>query len=564
MGKQSTDRDIEKLNDIYDLIWVDTERAWAEAQAAVEKYKGKKLTYSSARAQMLFYIIAIMVRSPLVKQIDAFAIKAFFEENNFIEEASLLTLRMTWYIMQSEDIDMGNSLDAEYEKKYAAQAPLEQKVMRISLKANFNMMRELNKTAQIELALAAEDLLRATPGDSAWYRVSMAQVLQIKAEALSHSGDMDLVRSVMDEATALVDVPGTSPYLGFSTYYFQGNVAAVAGLNEEALKSYYLLEGRYAGRSFYDSLLIYVYIQIFKQLNEIFSKQATRREELIVEQSKYLTLAKSLAAANNRPYMINYLLLSEARLMRATRQYSKAILLLARVLPYFARSNYNNHVIDIWEEAYHTYRGWADSEKSYTLYRKAAKALINVTSLTHKYNQAEGKEKLDAIINKYELQKKELSEKLLHQKMDAMNKEMQLTAINLHEKVKVLDELKDYVKSLKKKGQETNQLINAIAKKIDTVILTEQDKSTLLRKIEETNNEFFKILSEKFPSLSSLEIRMCGMLKTGMTNKELAKLYGQSERSYEQHRYRIKKKLGLAASENLVKYLTTMSLENSG
>jgi DNA-binding CsgD family transcriptional regulator len=134
-----------------------------------------------------------------------------------------------------------------------------------------------------------------------------------------------------------------------------------------------------------------------------------------------------------------------------------------------------------------------------------------------------------------------------------------MTALNLHEKIMVLDELKVYVTSLKKKGQETNQLIKIIAQKIDTVIITEHDKSTLQQKMDETNAEYFKFLSEKYPSLSSLEIRMCALIKTGMTNKELAKVYGQSERSYEQHRYRIKKKLKLDTKENLVRFL--MSLE---
>jgi DNA-binding CsgD family transcriptional regulator len=140
--------------------------------------------------------------------------------------------------------------------------------------------------------------------------------------------------------------------------------------------------------------------------------------------------------------------------------------------------------------------------------------------------------------------------------MEAMNKEIQMTALTLHEKVMVLDELKVYVTSLKKKGQETNQLRNAIAKKIDAVIITEQDKTSLQQKIDKGNKGFYKMLSERYPTLSTLEVQMCGLLKTGMTNKELSKLYGQNEKSHEQHRYRIKKKLGLTAKENLLKFLT--------
>ena len=126
------------------------------------------------------------------------------------------------------------------------------------------------------------------------------------------------------------------------------------------------------------------------------------------------------------------------------------------------------------------------------------------------HNQVEGKEKMDAMVNKYELQKKELNEKLLQQKVEAMNKEIQLTSISLHEKVTVLDELKEYVSSLKQKGKETNQLINLISKKIDKVIITEQEKSTLQQKMDESNEHFYKILAEKHPILTNLEIHICG------------------------------------------------------
>lgn len=563
MKSTTTQKESKKLDEIYDLIWVDTEQAWVEALRALDKYKGNKLNYASARAQLIVCIISAIIRSPLRDTIDAYELKSYFEANNLPEYGSMATLWMIRTKMFGGQIDEANVLDAEYEQKYAKEANAEQKASRILLKGHFNMMRNLNKTDQVGLALEAETLLRASASGDAHYRIDLANALQLKAEALSHTGEVDMVKAAMDEAIALVDVPGTSPFFSFSTYYFKGNVAAVARRTDEALACYYLLEKRFAGKSFYDSLLIYVYIQIFKQLNDRFSGSglsAEQKKELIAGQEKYLDLAKSLLATQRRPYMIHYLQLSEARLMRARGQYRKAITELARALPYFAKNNYNNHIIDIYEEAYDTYRLWAEEEQSPILYRKALRRLQRVNNLNFRYNQTEGKERMDALINKYELQQKELNEKLLHQKIQAMNKEIQLTALNLHEKVTVLDELKSYVTSLHKKGQETNHLIRIIAQKIDTVIITEQEKSTLQQKIDETNTDFFKILSEKYPKLSSLECRMAGLFKTGMTNKELSKLYGQSEKSYEQHRYRIKKKMGLGAKDNLVKFLSAMPL----
>nr|MBP6732111.1 hypothetical protein [Chitinophagales bacterium] len=159
----------------------------------------------------------------------------------------------------------------------------------------------------------------------------------------------------------------------------------------------------------------------------------------------------------------------------------------------------------------------------------------------------------------FKIREQELNETLLKQQIDAMSKEVQLTTLNLHEKIQVLDEIKVYVNSLKKKELETRQLINTIAKKIDSVKITEEDKAMLQQKISNSNQHLNAVLAEKYPTLSNLEIRMCSLFQTGMTNKELAKLYGQGEKSYEQHRYRIKKKMGLGNDDKLVTHLLKLN-----
>ena len=561
MKNKTNKKDIENLDEIYKLIRVDTERAWHLTLAALEKYKSAKLTYPYAKAQLIAYIIAMIIRNKMTEEIDTEKLIAYFEKNGFVEDASLLMTQVVFHKRSNGKMEEAMALDAEYVRLYGEGATFEQKINRMISKANFNMMRTLDKTAQVNEALQIETLLRPHNDGSAWYRSALSAALQFRAEALSHTDEVEKARAAIDESLALVDVPGVSLQYIYTAYYFKGNIAAVAGRTDEALESYYSIEKRFAGQTFYDHLLIFIYLQIFKQLNEKFSKpniSDKQKKELLNDQLKYIALSNSLLAKQSRPYLVAYLSLSEARLMRVTGEYDRAISCLAKALRIFVKNKITNHIIDIYEEAQQIYQAWAEKDHNYLLYRKSIRVLKEAHNLTYKYNQTEGKEKMDALITQYELRQKELNEKLLHQKMDAMNKEIQMAALNLHEKIMVLDELKVYVTSLKKKGQETTQLIKIIAKKIDTVIITEHDKSTLQQKMDETNAEYFKFLSEKYPSLSSLEIRMCALIKTGMTNKELAKVYGQSERSYEQHRYRIKKKLKLDTKENLVRFLLSI------
>lgn len=553
-------KDIEALDDIYEMIWSDTEKALELAQKAYKKHHATRLTYTSAKVQMLLFIIYLVVTKTPKEVIDPLRLKNYFQKNGYEADAALILLWTIRSFVSKRMHDEVVQLDAEYEEKYASTASPILQAERILTTGDYRMMRDLNKANQIEMALQAEAILRAQPEATAYYRITLSSILQYKAEALSHTGDLASAQKAINEAVLLVDTPGTSPYHSFVCHYFKGNVAAINGQNEEALKSYMLLADKYGGRAFYDRLLMYVYIQIFKMLNEQWAKATVQGRPALVEgQKKYLALAQTLLSTQSRPYITNYLKLTEARLKRVLGEYDRALSLLSQALRHFASIEYTNHVIDIYEEAYLNYRDRAEKTQLPQHYRKAMRTLTKINNLNHKYNQAQGKEKMDALINKYELQQKELNEKLLHQKMEAMNKEMQMTALNLQEKVTVLDELKDYVTTLKKKGKETNELIRAISRKIDSVIITEQDKSTLQQKISESSGDFMTILADRYPDLSMLEIRMCTLLKTGMTNKELSKLYGQSEKSYEQHRYRIKKKMGLGRDEKLVKVLNHLT-----
>ncbi|MBS1624879.1 MAG: hypothetical protein JST83_12715 [Bacteroidetes bacterium] len=553
-------KDIQALDDIYEMIWQDTEKAMDMALKAYKKYNTPRLNYPFAKIQTLVFILHQVVTKVPKQTIDPIRLKKYFQKNGYDSDAALILLWTIRSLVAKRRHDEAIQCDQEYEEKYAAAAGAIHQAERILTTGQYRLMRDLNKANQVEQALQAENLLRAHPEQTAYYRITLSSVLQFKAEALSHTGDIASAQRAINEAVQLVDTPGTSPYHSFVCHYFKGNVAAIAGKNEDALQSYLLLAEKYGGNAFYDRLLMYVYIQIFKMLNEQWAKAtAANKPALVAGQKKYLALAQSLLHTQARPYIIHYLYLTEARLKRVLGEYDSAISLLAKSLRHFDSIQYTNHVIDIYEEAYLNYRDRAEKTQLPRHYHKAMHTLVKVNNLHHKYNQAQGKEKMEALINKYELQQKELNEKLLHQKMDAMNKEMQMTALNLQEKVMVLDELKGYVTSLKKKGKETNELIRTISRKIDSVIITEQDKSTLQQKISAAGSDFMSILSDRYPHLSMLEIRMCTLLKTGMTNKELSKIYGQSEKSYEQHRYRIKKKMGLGRDEKLVRVLNKLT-----
>jgi len=71
----------------------------------------------------------------------------------------------------------------------------------------------------------------------------------------------------------------------------------------------------------------------------------------------------------------------------------------------------------------------------------------------------------------------------------------------------------------------------------------------------ELNPTFYKQFLTKHPDMTPAEIRLCTLLRLNMSSKEIAASIHQEETSIRVSRSRLRTKLGLADSANLVVYL---------
>ena len=93
-----------------------------------------------------------------------------------------------------------------------------------------------------------------------------------------------------------------------------------------------------------------------------------------------------------------------------------------------------------------------------------------------------------------------------------------------------------------------------IVKAIDKY-LSDDDWDTFETNFDRAHQDFFNRLKIQFPDLTPGDIKLCAYLKMNLSSKEIAHLLNISIRSVEVHRYRIRKKLRLHSSDNLVEYL---------
>lgn len=93
-----------------------------------------------------------------------------------------------------------------------------------------------------------------------------------------------------------------------------------------------------------------------------------------------------------------------------------------------------------------------------------------------------------------------------------------------------------------------------IAKEMDP----EQDWGEFELYFKETTGDFFSKLSDRYPSLSAYEKRVCALFSLSLSNKEIATLMNKSFQSISMAKSRIKKKMGLVTDEEFVEAMRNL------
>jgi len=152
-----------------------------------------------------------------------------------------------------------------------------------------------------------------------------------------------------------------------------------------------------------------------------------------------------------------------------------------------------------------------------------------------------------------------LEKKNLEQDLEFKNKELTTNVMYLLKKNELMSDVSDRLVALKYCLKKEN------VPPIQQILLALQSgfKQDVWKEFElrfgQIHSDFYKKLQEKFPELSPAEKKLAAFLKLSMSSKEIASITGQSTRSLEVARYRLRKKLGIANKEvNLVNFLSEL------
>jgi len=165
------------------------------------------------------------------------------------------------------------------------------------------------------------------------------------------------------------------------------------------------------------------------------------------------------------------------------------------------------------------------------------------------------KQELDRLRTIKQLEEKEklfLKDKLLH-------KEKILASNTMHiiQKNQILTDLKTEITNLPiaKNGDSLKSKIKSINRTIETNMTFEDDWQNFKLQFEQVHPKFFSKLDKLYPNLGNNETRFCAYIKMGHNTKEIAQLMGINAESVQKARYRLKKKMELDKSLNLIEYI---------
>ncbi len=150
-------------------------------------------------------------------------------------------------------------------------------------------------------------------------------------------------------------------------------------------------------------------------------------------------------------------------------------------------------------------------------------------------------------------------QKELDSNLQLKNKELIGKAMVEIHRTEIIEEILQDLKEVKRKAakKETQQAINYIAKRLKRDTNSNIWEEFEMR-FEQVHESFYKNLSKKHPDLTSKDKRLCALLKLNLTSKEIAQITGQSSKSIENARTRLRKKLEITHSDvELSAYLSS-------
>lgn len=161
--------------------------------------------------------------------------------------------------------------------------------------------------------------------------------------------------------------------------------------------------------------------------------------------------------------------------------------------------------------------------------------------------------------NKFEVEKLEKQKAKIE--LDYKNKDLTNFAIDISRKQEVLMELKSGLRKIEKSSlvdETTKKSVRSLIQYANSNLIVDEQLMNFQENVEKVNHKFLDQLEKRYPELTELDKNICGLIRIGLSSKEIASMRNVSYNAIRMSRYRLRKKLGIDEGVNIVMFLKSI------
>ena len=153
--------------------------------------------------------------------------------------------------------------------------------------------------------------------------------------------------------------------------------------------------------------------------------------------------------------------------------------------------------------------------------------------------------------------KAEMTEKDLLNKLDIKRKELVDFAVGIGDQKRFMESFYEDLKEVRAlpDGQEKDARTDSLLSSLRERMYFTSEMNDFYARSEVLHRDFNLRLTEAYPNLTENERKLANLLRQGFSSKYIASLMNIAPKSVEINRYRLRCKLGLQRSDNLIKFI---------
>ncbi|PZP52353.1 MAG: hypothetical protein DI598_00865 [Pseudopedobacter saltans] len=158
---------------------------------------------------------------------------------------------------------------------------------------------------------------------------------------------------------------------------------------------------------------------------------------------------------------------------------------------------------------------------------------------------------------KKEKQLAEMTNEKLAIELEMKNTTIASNAMLLIQKGELLSKVKKDLSSLLDMGNasQTSSQIKKIIRTVESELNNKEDWEKFASHFDSVHENYLKKLKENYPQLTYSDLKLCALLRLGMSSKEIASVLNISLKGVEVSRYRLRKKLHMEEEQSLFDFL---------